>query len=96
MGCTFHDGRNCGLEIVHDKCIGEDSPSRYDSAKRNLVALFIHLSLPKMLPGTNAFEISDIQEDLAEASQPDDQNVTMLHSLEQRCWKFCVAQGSGP
>jgi hypothetical protein len=35
---------------------------------------------PKMLPGTNAFEISDIQEDEAEAS-PDDQNVTMLHSL---------------
>jgi hypothetical protein len=49
-----------------------------------------------MLPGANAFEISDIQQDEAEASQPDDQNVTMLHSLEQRCWKFCVAQGSGP
>jgi hypothetical protein len=49
-----------------------------------------------MLPGANAFEISDIQEDEAEASQPDDHNVTMLHSLEQRYWKFCVAQGSGP
>lgn len=88
------------MEIVHDKCIGEDSPSCYDSAKRNLVALFpfhsLHLSLPKMLPGANAFEISDIQEDEAEASQPDDHNVTMLHSLEQRYWKFCVAQGSGP
>jgi hypothetical protein len=56
----------------------------------------LHLSLPKMLPGANPFEINDIQEDEAEASQPDDQNVTMLHSLEQRCWKFCVAQGSGP
>jgi len=36
-----------------------------------------------MLPGANAFEISDILEDEAEASQPDDHNVTMLHSLEQ-------------
>jgi hypothetical protein len=34
-----------------------------------------------MLPSANAFEISDIQEDGTEASQPDDQNVTMLHSL---------------
>jgi hypothetical protein len=40
------NGRNCGLEIVHDKCIGEDSPSYYDSAKRNLVALFILFICP--------------------------------------------------
>jgi hypothetical protein len=34
-----------------------------------------------MLPGANAFEISDIQEDETEVSQPDDQNVTMLPKL---------------
>jgi hypothetical protein len=48
-----------------------------------------------MLPGTNAFEISDIQEDETDASQPDDQKVTMLHSLEHRCWKFLRSKGSG-
>jgi hypothetical protein len=53
-------------------------------------------SLPKMLPGANSFEISDIQEDETEASQPDDQNVTMLHSLEHRCWKFLRSTGERP
>jgi hypothetical protein len=47
-----------------------------------------------MLQGANAFEISDIREDETEASPPDDQNVTMLHSLEHRWWNFLRSTGT--
>ncbi len=72
--------------------IPRDSPSCYDSAMRNLVVLFIHLiatlalSIPKMLSGANAFEISDIQEERNASrsyqSDPEYNNVTVLHCIE--------------
>jgi len=83
--CYF-DHDSSGFPILLRFCNAQSSRSFHS----------LHLSLPKMLPGANAFEISDIQGEETEASQPDAQNVTMLYSLEHRCWKFCVAQGSGP
>jgi len=40
------------------------------------------LSLAKMLSGTNAFEISDIQEAETEGALPVDLDVTMLHCVD--------------
>jgi hypothetical protein len=58
--------------------------------------LFRQPNPTEMPSGANTLEISDIQEDETEASQPDDQNVTMLHSLEHRCWKFLRSTGELP
>jgi hypothetical protein len=41
-------------------------------------------SLAKMLSSANAFEISDIEEEETEARKPGDQNVTLLHCVENR------------
>jgi len=83
--CYFDDDSS-GFPILLRFCNAQSSRSFHS----------LHLSLPKMLPGANAFEISDIQGDETEASQPDAQNVTMLYSLEHRCWKFLCSTGERP
>lgn len=47
------------------------------------------LSLPKMLTGPNAFEISNI----GSQSYPDDQDVTTLHCVERRRMEFLRTTG---
>src|SRR5882757_7370856 len=42
-GCVPKFSETCGWRIVNSRMIPRDSPSCYDSAMRNLLALFIHL-----------------------------------------------------
>jgi hypothetical protein len=51
------------------------------------------LSIAKMLSGWNAFEISDIQELQLSHHNPGDQDVTMLHWVENRQMEFLRSTG---
>jgi hypothetical protein len=51
------------------------------------------LFLPEILPQDDSERFGN---HFVLSSGRGDQNVTMLYSLEHRCWNICVAQGSGP
>ena len=79
---VFEEASGCGPTIAEKGAHEKLGPGHY---------LDVDLSLPKMLSGANAFEISDIERMNIGAHQPGVWHVTMLHALWLR--EITIRQG---